>query len=257
METRANAPVERLICEARDNGIADPVVLYIEATLANANAIHRHLHGSDMVPEDIGCNTVGTIEVVSRDVAGLLLRQYVDKGGRLLAGMLHRCRSARHSHIRLFKVNAIMVAATGEREYEYHIVGYDNVELRLHQSSTLGKVGGNLVWLLEMEDGELVPLCCDVRTVFRVGYLTVLAATRKHWVTKNRKQVEIEAFDSDLADKLLEYKDQPGVIAETIRALRKIGPEKDRWINSVLWGRKPLRNLARKVEQELTGVSPA
>jgi hypothetical protein len=64
---------------------------------------------------------------------------------------------------------------------------------------------------------------------------------------------EVEAFDSNLAAFLLKFKDRPAVIAEAIRALRKLGHDKDRWLTSVLWGRKPLRSLSRLVEHELTG----
>jgi hypothetical protein len=126
--------------------------------------------------------------------------------------------------------------------------------LRLHQSKTNASSEPCTLWLLEFDDGELVPLCCPCERVHQTGLLTVLAATRKGWVERKGRMVEIEAFDSDLAAKLLKYKDSPEIIAEAVRALRKMGPDKDQWLMSVLWGRRPLRPIARRVEHELTGV---
>jgi hypothetical protein len=125
--------------------------------------------------------------------------------------------------------------------------------LRLHQSEARGSERSTL-WLLEFDDGQLVPLCCPGNIVYRTGLLTVLAATRKGWVERKARMLEIEAFDSDLAAELLKYKHNPEIIAEAIRALRKMGPDKDQWLMSVLWGRRPLRPIARRVEHELTGV---
>jgi hypothetical protein len=124
--------------------------------------------------------------------------------------------------------------------------------LRLHQSKPR-KSKGSTLWLLEFDDGQLIPLCCP-NNVVETGLLTVLAATRKGWVERKGRMLEIEAFDSDLAAELLKYKDSPEIIAEAIRALRKMGPDKDQWLMSVLWGRRPLRPIARRVEHELTGV---
>jgi hypothetical protein len=142
---------------------------------------------------------------------------------------------------------------TEDRHVEVHTMGYEEIMLRLHQSEPRASVGSSTLWLLEFDDGERVPLCCATGGSFQTGFLTVLAASHKGWVERKGKMLKIEAFDSDLAAELVNYKDEPEVVAETIRALRKLGPDKDRWLMSVLWGRKPLRSLARLVEHELTG----
>ena len=66
--------------------------------------------------------------------------------------------------------------------------------------------------------------------------------------------VQIKVEEEALASLLLEvYSEKPHVIAEAIMALKKAGDGRERWLNEVLGTRPELRELARRVHQELTG----
>jgi hypothetical protein len=252
MEPEYTPAESDLVAEARAEGITDPVIFYLDEECSQARAIYQELHGNPMQPRSIGLDTVGAIEKLSRPEAIRLLRQHGSKVGIYLAAMLQRPIPSQYSRVCLWEPNSMVEIVTEARYLSTLTLGYEEIMLRLHQSETPASYGSSTFWLLEFDDGQFVPLC-STANVYLIGLLTVLAATRKKWVERKGRMLQIEAYDSDLAAELLEYKDRPEVVAEAIRALRKLGHDKDRWLTSVLWDRRPLRALARRVEHELTG----
>jgi hypothetical protein len=199
---------------------------------------------------------IGATEKASRSDAIQLLHRHCSQAGTFLGAMLQRPVPSEFTTVWLLEPYSAVYTFTGARYLTTLASGYENIVLRLHRSETQASVGSTTLWRLEFDDGQSVPLCCSTDEELHIGHLTVLAATRKKSVWQAGRLCQIEAFDSDLVKMLLQYKSKPGVVAETIRVLRKLEHDKDRWLMSILWGRKPLRSFARLVERELTGQLP-
>jgi hypothetical protein len=245
---------ENKFAEARAEGILDPVILYLDKGCTQARAVYHGLHGAAMAPRDIGSNKFGAIEKLDRGHAIRLLRTHCGRAGARLGDALQRRALARYSMVDLWEGGCQLITITEDRRLVFLVLGYDPVQVCLHASQPLTASCPLALWNLELDDGELVPLCSP-NPPLKVGLLVRTAATRRRWVWRGGKAVrEVEAFDSNLAGELLQLEDDPAVIAEAVRALRKLGPDQDRWLMSVLWGRRPLRALARRVEHELTGA---
>jgi hypothetical protein len=254
MKPNSLPSTKELVALARADGLDEPVILYLDQECSHARAIYQKKSSGPRKPRDIGLNTFGVIEMVSRDEATVLLRLYFSKVGECFAGMLERPLQAEYSYVWLWEYQSVLTTVTKTRIHVVLTMGYEDIMLRLHKSETKAGAGTSTLWLLTTGDDQMIPLCCPNGMMLHTGLLTLLAANRKGWVERKGKMVEIEAFDSDLAAELLLYQDSPAVIAEAIRALRKMGHEKDHWLMSVLWGRHPLRALARRVEHELSGT---
>jgi hypothetical protein len=248
-----SSPKRDLVTEARTDGISDPVILVLDVECPQARAIYRAIHGSPMPAEQIGPRTLGAIEKLSRPQAIDHLRRHGSRAGEFLAAMLQRPIPSEYSTVVLVDEMSMVDTFTRARRLQTFVTGYEDIRVRLHRSEPRASAGHSTLYLLEFDDGEDVPLCCETGGKFETAALTILAATRKRWVEREGRMVEIEAFDKDLATELQRYKDRPGVVAEALRALRKLGYDKDRWLVSVLWGRRSLRTLARRIEHELTG----
>jgi hypothetical protein len=251
METNNVPSFGNLVAEARADGITDPVILYLDSELPAAHGIYQELHGKPMEPRRIEPNSIGAIEILRRRDASRLIRQHCSKAGSLMASFLEDALAVEYGSVSLWGRNSHTAIATESRYLYLHIFGYEEIGYRFSRSHPKTTEGGSL-YLLEFDPEGPVPMCGTWETVYRAGLLTLLAANRKGWVFRKGMWVMVEAFDSDLAAELLRYKSKPTVIAEAIRALRKMGPDKDRWLMSVLWGRRPLRALARRVEHEVT-----
>jgi hypothetical protein len=252
METNNVPSIENLVAEARTDGITDPVIIYLDRELPAAHAIYQELHGKQMESRQIGPNTIGAIEKLSRSDASRLVRQHCSKAGILMANFLDQSLSIECGSVSLWGLNSQVEIVTDNRYLKFYVIGYEEIGCRFRQSRPKTTKASSL-YLLEFDYEDPVAMCGTWETVQQAGLLTLLAANRKGWVFRQGRWVVVEAFDSDLAAELLRHKSKPDVIAETLRALRKMGPDKDRWLMSVLWGRRPLRPLARRVEHELTG----
>src|SRR5262249_53993271 len=99
-----------------------------------------------------------------------------------------------------------------------------------------------------------IPICALPEHAFKIGDLVRFATTGTRLTVVNNQMVLRKGSDKDLVNALTGFQNDPIVVAEAIRALRKIGPHEDRWLMDVLWRERRLRPLAQQVEHELTGL---
>jgi hypothetical protein len=243
MMKRFSQLVERIVAAELD-GQADVVGLQLEAQEPRARAIYEALHGHPMPPVHAGHGPGTADEVVNRADAVRLLRTHAGNGGVLLARDLDRYVPAERTVVWLKEGFGRMFTGMKGRRYDVTVFGYES-DWCHHESYRKSNSEISGVFVIEWIDGKRVPMCCDdPKYTGELRMLLELALTGKRSGTV--------MSDKDLADVLLS-RCTPAAIAEVIRALRKLGDGKDRWLVSILGRYRRLREVARQVEHELTG----
>jgi hypothetical protein len=133
--------------------------------------------------------------------------------------------------------------------------GYDRVRKDRQTPTQLAADAGPSLWKLSLDGGEVIPVCGpNGKDAIMAGALASIAVDRVIEARYQGRMVQVKVDDDELASLLLTvYGKTPHVIAEAIMALKKAGNGKERWLKQVLWSRPELRELAKKVDHELTG----
>jgi hypothetical protein len=246
------------LAEARNKGIADPVILALSSQSEPARAIYEDLHGHPMAPAESGNgHEFGPCEVLPAAEAQRLLRRHGDADGGQVADLLGDPFLTQRVRPDFWFVGLlegeIHARAFLDGEEVWHVVtGYYRVRGDCQTPSQLAADPGPSLVKLRLEGGGVLPVCGPTGSdAIMARALAVIAKDRVIDTEHEGTSIQMPVDDDMLASLLLDvYGARPRAIAETIMALKKLPGGKHAWLAKVL-GERP--ELARRVEHELTG----
>ncbi len=222
--------------------IAEPVVLILHGNSTHARTIAEDLvrtgYSENVMPQAEGV-TQGPMD--AHEVADLLLK-HAGNGGAFVAEVLeNKIMQMDYDIVELMKDKIGFASFINDGEMMKFTTAYD-------ESNSLSFCA---------HDGTEVLVCGPTGEIaFRAAQM-VNVMLMAHLVLPilGHMQGYGKLDESCLAINLLHGSaDEPRVAAEAIRALRRAKSKKGNWLISVLWHRPELRELARRVHQELMAL---
>jgi hypothetical protein len=256
--------LRRHLEKARAKGIeGPPVLLLLSEKSAQGRAAYQALNGKPMDPPPDGLSEEEwrPIEVLSVEEASRVLREHAGAGGAVMAAHLVDKVLPTELWLVLLRQDDIRFRAfcNGQR-LSGGALDYERPSREARPPGEVLKDEGPSSFRVSMDNGDSALVCGPTGADAAMATALVMTVTTPNmiWPHPHRrgKTVTIPMTDEDLAELLLDdyaTGDGPRPVAEAIHALRRLGKREDAWLMKVLWGWPALRELAKKVHEELTG----
>jgi hypothetical protein len=256
--------VREQLARAKSKGMHHPVVACLWHDSPHAKAIYQERHGHLIGGDQQDETDDGTVlETWDAQEAPCLLRRHAGIGGAAVANLVEALAEAVSWWYMDFQRPSLTVKGFEEpfpvsgwgRALFDNTVFYDKLPNTVCRRCRKKMKDGGAVHC-HLHDGHTTVVCgaslkemtasIELVSVAETGCLPSLCL--------GMRTGRLKLQDEDLALILHRlYEDQPRVVAEAIRALRKLPGERDAWLVKVLNGSPSLDKLAADVRRELEG----